>query len=75
MFQGSIRGFMNVYYLVRPTTEEGCHSIVEVLPDEDAEGNPLLDRNGQVKMANYTSILFSVEEELKLLALKTVVEP
>ncbi|MCI60275.1 hypothetical protein A2U01_0081530, partial [Trifolium medium] len=58
MFEESIRGFKEVYYLVRLIAQEGWDNIVEVRPDEDDEGNPVLDADGGVVMANYGRFLF-----------------
>ncbi|MCH79281.1 hypothetical protein A2U01_0000027 [Trifolium medium] len=58
MFEESIRGFKEVYYLVRPITQEGWNNIVDVRPNEDDDGNPVLDANGDVVMANYGCFLF-----------------
>ncbi|MCI15466.1 hypothetical protein A2U01_0036604, partial [Trifolium medium] len=49
--------------------------IVEVLPDEDEEGNPLLDRNGQVKMVNYARFFFRWKKDHYDLPAKHFITP
>ncbi|MCH81229.1 hypothetical protein A2U01_0002013, partial [Trifolium medium] len=58
MFEESIRGFKSVYYLVRLITEEGWKNIVEVLPKEDEEGNPVLNERGEVVTARFGRFFF-----------------